>query len=83
VGGLAALGRRLPPDAVVQGLRADGDTWQVDGVARDAAAVVPALDADPRFVDVRSAAPSSRVEGAGGARETFSVAFRAASGGAR
>jgi hypothetical protein len=76
LGTIAALGSRLPSGAVIQGLRVHGDEWQVDGTARSAAAVVPALDADPRFTGVRSAAPSTRFTGAGPTRESFSVAFR-------
>jgi len=76
---LDALGERLPSDAVVQSLRLQGDAWEVDGTARAAAGIVPALDADPRFADVRAVAPSSRMEGPGPARETFAVSFRARS----
>jgi hypothetical protein len=78
LGVLAALGERLPADVTVLALQMDGDEWQLDGAARDAAAVVPLLDGDPRFTDVRALAPSSRYEagGSGRRRETFSVAFR-------
>ncbi len=76
LGGLDALGTRLPTDAVVTAIRVQGDAWQIDGTARAAAAVVPALDAEPRFDAVRAAAPSSVVDEGGGARSTYSVAFR-------
>ncbi|AHG91944.1 hypothetical protein J421_4407 [Gemmatirosa kalamazoonensis] len=76
---LAALGERLPADAAVQALRVRNDEWEISGTARAAAAIVPALDADPRLVDVRATAPSSRTDGAGesAGRETFAVSFRA------
>ena len=34
---LAAISRRLPHDAVVMSVRADGDDWQIDGTAANAA----------------------------------------------
>lgn len=74
---LAALSRRLPPDATVMSVRADGDTWQVDGTARDAGRIVPALDADPGFDDVRVLSGTSRFTEANRTYETFSVALRA------
>lgn len=80
---LGALGARLPAGAVVQRVRAAGAEWQVDGSARDAAAVLAALASEPVFRDVRVLAPSASFVEAGGARESFSVAFRAGGAGAR
>ena len=74
---LATLSRRLPLDAVVMSLRADGDEWQIDGTARDAAAIVPALDADPAFDNVRFLSASSRFNENSRTYETFSVALHA------
>lgn len=74
---LAALTRRLPRDATVMSVRADGDKWQVDGTARSAGDIVPALDADPMFDDVRFLAGTSRFTEGSRTYETFSVAFRA------
>lgn len=74
---LAALSRRLPPDATVMSVRTDGDEWQIEGTARDAAALVPALSADPHFADVRFLAASSRFREGSKTYETFSIAFRA------
>jgi Tfp pilus assembly protein PilN len=78
---LEALGERLPAGAAVTALRQEGDAWTVDGTARDAAALVPALAADPRLAEVRALAPSTRFAEGGVAVETFSVAFRAAPAG--
>ena len=74
---LAALSRRLPRDATVMSVRADGDKWQVDGTARNAGQIVPALDADPMFDDVRFLAGTSRFTEGSRTYETFSVALRA------
>lgn len=72
---LATLGTLLPRDVVVLGVRATGDEWQVDGTARDAAALIPLLDADPRLDAVRSLAASSRFRDGREVRESFSIAF--------
>ncbi|HEX2723636.1 MAG TPA: PilN domain-containing protein [Gemmatimonadaceae bacterium] len=74
---LAALSRRLPRDAFVMTVRADGDAWQIDGTARSAGRVVPALDADPMFDDVRVLSGTSRFTEGGRTFETFSVSFHA------
>lgn len=74
---LAALTRRLPRDASVISVRADGDTWQIDGTARDAGGIVPALDADPQLDDVRALSGTSRFTENGRTYETFSVGLRA------
>ncbi len=74
---LAALSERLPRDATVLALSVDGDEWRIDGRASNAAAIVPALDADPRFGAVRLAGPTSRFTEGARTYESFSVAFRA------
>ncbi|MEO5580870.1 MAG: PilN domain-containing protein [Gemmatimonadaceae bacterium] len=74
---LAALSRRLPPGATAMSVRADGNEWQIDGTARDAGALIPALAEDPRFADVRFLSASSRFRDAGRTYETFSIALRA------
>jgi hypothetical protein len=73
---LAALGSVLPPDVMILSARASGHAWQIEGSARDAAALVPLLDADPRFDEVRSLAASSRFNDGGRSRESFSLSFR-------
>ena len=74
---LAAISRRLPHDAVVMSIRADGDEWQVDGTAAKAANIVPALDADPKLDNVRFLSASSHFNEGSRTYETFSVAMHA------
>jgi hypothetical protein len=73
---LARLGALLPADAFVQRLDWDGTAWRIDGSAVDAPRIVPLLDADARFTDVRVVAASTRFLDAGKQRESFSIAFR-------
>jgi Tfp pilus assembly protein PilN len=73
---LAALSEHLPEGVTVLNLRATGDQWQVDGTARDAAALVPLLDRDERFQDVRFLSASARFREGDRTYETFSIAFR-------
>jgi len=74
---LAALSRRLPREATVMSARADGDRWQIDGTAQDAAALIPVLAAELRFEDVRFLSASSRFRENGRGYETFSIGFHA------
>lgn len=76
---LAVLSDRLPRDATVLALAANGDVWHLDGRAGSAAAIVPALDADPRVADVRLAGPTTRFTENGRTYESFSIALRARS----
>lgn len=71
----AALGARLPAEAVAQRVRMVGTEWQVEGNARTAARVLAALAAEPSFVNVRFLAPSNRFRDGKIERETFSIAF--------
>jgi hypothetical protein len=75
---LAALGELLPDDAVVDRLAWDGIMWRLDGSARDAAALVPRLAADPRLREVRSAAPSQQFTEGGVVRRSFAITLRTA-----
>ncbi|MCE2900659.1 MAG: PilN domain-containing protein [Gemmatimonas sp.] len=77
---LARLGALLPADAFVQRLEWDGTAWRIDGSAVDAAALVPRLDADPAFEEVRTLAPSTRFIDAGRPRSSFSIGFRVREG---
>ncbi len=79
---LARLGTVLPRDAFVQRLDWDGAAWRLDGSAFDAPRIVPLLDADPRFADVRILAASTRFLDGGRQRESFSIAFTAQARGA-
>ena len=76
LGPLAAVSNLLPADAVILSAQATGRDWQIDGTAGDAAALVPLLDRDPRFENVRVLSASSRFRDAARTRETFSIAFR-------
>jgi len=73
---IQALAERLPHDATVLSVRAVGDAWEVEGTARDAAALIPALDADARLADVRFLSASSRFREDDRARESFAIALR-------
>ncbi len=73
---LARLGALLPKDAFVQRLEWDGSAWRIDGSATDTPRIVPLLDADPHFTEVRIVAASTRFLDAGKQRESFSIAFR-------
>ncbi|MBL8959867.1 MAG: PilN domain-containing protein [Gemmatimonadetes bacterium] len=75
---LAALSALLPRDVVVTSIRMTGAEWQVEGTARAAAALVPLLDADPRFDQVRSTAASARFRDGRETRESFSITFHVA-----
>ncbi len=73
---LAAISNALPNDAVILSAHAVGGEWQVDGTANSAAALVPTLDRDGRFENVRSLSASSRFRDGTRTRETFSIALR-------
>jgi hypothetical protein len=77
---LAALGERLPRDVTVLNARAMGDEWRIDGTSTNAAAILPALDGDPRFADARFLAATARYREGGKTYESFSLAFRAKPG---
>ena len=73
---LAALSAQLPAGATVLNIRSNGSDWQIEGRAGDAAAIVPLLDRDERFDDVRFLSASSRFREGDRTYETFSIAFR-------
>jgi hypothetical protein len=75
LGALAALGVRLPVEAVAQRVRVSGAEWQIEGNAAKATAVLAALAAEPRFERVRFLAPSNRFRDGTQERETFAIAF--------
>jgi cell division protein FtsB len=77
---LAALGERLPRDVTVLNARAIGNEWRIDGTATNAAAILPALDGDPRFGDARFLSATARYREGGRMYESFSLAFRAKPG---
>lgn len=73
---LAQLSRILPRDAFVQRLEWDGQSWRVEGTADNAPRLVPLIDADAHFRDVRIAASSQRFVDAGRQRESFAISFQ-------
>jgi hypothetical protein len=73
---LAQLTRVLPRDVFLQRLEWDGTEWRAEGTADNAPRLVPLLDGDAHFANVRIAAPSQRFQDAGRARETFAIGFR-------
>ena len=73
---LQALSQRLPAGAVVLSISASNGEWQIEGTAPDAAAIVPRLDQDDRFQDLRILSASSRFSEGTRTLETFSIAFR-------
>jgi Tfp pilus assembly protein PilN len=73
---LAALSAHLPAGATVLNIRSNGRDWQIEGRARDAAAIVPLLDRAERLDDVRFLSASSRFREGDRTYETFSIAFR-------
>ena len=78
---LARLGAVLPRDAFVQRLDWDGSVWTIDGSAANAPAIVPLLDGDAMFSDVRIIAATTRFIDLGKQRESFSISFRTREGG--
>ena len=73
---LARLGGVLPRDAFVQRLDWDGTVWRIDGSATNAPAIVPMLDGDSMFADVRIVAATTRFMDMGKQRESFSISFQ-------
>lgn len=73
---LARLGAVLPRDAFVQRLDWDGSVWRIDGSAANAPAIVPVLDGDAMFSDVRIVSATTRFMDMGRQRESFSISFQ-------
>lgn len=76
---LKMLAQRLPDDAYLVSLRAEGDSASLEGVAASAAEVITALRETPEVMGVRADAPIRQELGAGGALvERFAVTLRLA-----
>lgn len=73
---MAELTDALPPDALVQRLTFDGQQWRVEGTADKAPRLIPLLDGNVHFRDVRLASPSQRFVDAGRQRESFAITLR-------
>ena len=74
---LLAVTQRLPADAHVVMARAVGANWQLDGVAGNAARLIPVLEEHERLDGVRFLEATRRVEGGGRIRENFSLTLHA------
>jgi hypothetical protein len=73
---LSRLGTLLPRDVTIDALEWDGATWQLQGTASDATALLPLLTGDPLFTDVRALAPSTRFLEGGRQRTAFRIGFQ-------
>jgi hypothetical protein len=72
---LSTLSRQLPPDAVLQRLQFDGESWQLIGTTRNTESVVRRLSSDSLFANVRLAGPTTRFRDGGAMVESFTLAF--------
>ena len=73
--GLLELSQRLPEDAWIRSIRTGAGAIEIDGYARDAAALIPLFENDPRFEDVRFRSATSRAQIGDETYETFSLAL--------
>ncbi len=74
---LLGLSRRLPEGAWIRTMRATTTgEWELDGYARDAAALIPVFENDPRFEGVRFRSATSRTLVGTETYENFSLALR-------
>ncbi len=73
---LLELSERLPAGAWIRSIRAAEGEWEIDGYARDAAALIPLFENDPRFEDVRFRSATSRAQVGTETYENFSLALR-------
>ena len=72
---LLALSERLPRDAHIQSIQGNGLEWQIDGYAKDAARLVPLLEAHPNLKGVHFLTATSRARLNDGIYDSFSLAF--------
>lgn len=73
---LAALTRILPADAYLTQLSTSANEWELNGLARDAARLVPLLEGSDVFADVRFRSATTRVRVRNESYENFSLVFR-------
>jgi Tfp pilus assembly protein PilN len=74
--GLLELSEEFPEDAWIRSIRSADDEVQIDGYAREAAALIPLFENDPRFEDVRFLSGTSRTQFGNETYENFSLALR-------
>jgi Tfp pilus assembly protein PilN len=73
---LLAVTGLLPRDAYLTHFSAVGDAWELNGLARDAARLVPLLEQSDGFADVRFRTATTRVRIRNESFENFSLVFR-------
>jgi Tfp pilus assembly protein PilN len=73
--GLLELSDRLPEGAWLRSIRSGGGEVEIDGYARDAAALIPLFENDPRFEDVRFRSATARAQIGDETYENFSLAL--------
>lgn len=73
---LAALTRILPADAYLTQLSTSNGEWELNGLARDAARLVPLLEGSDLFADVRFRSATTRVRVRDESYENFALVFR-------
>lgn len=76
LGALLELSRGLPADAWIRTIQAEPPDWYLDGWARDAAALIPLFENDPRFEDVQFRSATSRAQIGNETYDYFSLALR-------
>lgn len=74
---LRALTNTLPPDTWLRTVNVRGDEWQIQGTGADAAALIPLLENQPLFEDVRFAAATRRVQTQTESYDDFAIDLRA------
>ncbi len=72
---LLGMSRLLPPTAYVRAVRTSGSEWQVDGYAKDAAALIPLFENHPNFAEARFLTGTSRLRVGRETYESFSLAL--------
>ncbi|NIR44002.1 MAG: PilN domain-containing protein [Gemmatimonadetes bacterium] len=76
LGALLELSRSLPDDAWIRSIQAEPPDWYIEGWARDAAALIPLFENDPRFEDVQFRSATSRAQIGNETYDYFSLALR-------
>jgi Tfp pilus assembly protein PilN len=72
---LLPLSERLPEDTWIRSIRTSGADIEIDGYARDAAALIPLFENDPRFENVRFRSATARAQIGTETYENFSLAL--------
>ena len=80
LGVLLDVTRLLPPDAHVQSIRSSGAEWEVDGLAGDAAQLIPLFEESTAFAEVQFRSATNRVRLGNTDYERFALAFRYVAG---